>query len=93
MPITLTLTPDQEAILAAAVARGEFASTEEAAKAVVFRGMSAIEGPSIEDDPEQVELLKEALDEARAQVARGEYFTLEETLARMDQRRSARHAR
>lgn len=93
MPITLTLSPDQEALIAAAVARGEFASAEEAAKVVVFRGMSALEGPSIEDDPEQVELLKEALAEADAEIARGESFTLEETLARMDQRRAARHAR
>jgi Arc/MetJ-type ribon-helix-helix transcriptional regulator len=83
MAITLTLSPDQEALIAAAVARGEFASAEEAANAVVFRGMSTLEGPSIEDDPEQVELLKEALDEARAQVARGEFFTLDQMQARL----------
>jgi Arc/MetJ-type ribon-helix-helix transcriptional regulator len=83
MPITLTLSPDHEALITAAVARGEFASVEEAANVVLFRAMSLLEGPLIEDDPEQAELLKEALDEARAQVARGEYITGDEMKSRL----------
>lgn len=91
MPITLTLSPEYEALIDASVARGEFASPEEAVSVVLFRAMSLLEGPPIEDDPEQVELLKEALADAEAEAARGDVFSLEETLARMDQRRAARN--
>lgn len=84
MTMTITQTPEEEAWIAEAVMHGEFASKEEAVRAILAHGIAGLEAQSIEDDPEQVEILKEMLAEAQAEVERGNFVTLQEHNARMD---------
>jgi antitoxin ParD1/3/4 len=84
MPITLT--PDQEAWLQAHVATGDFASIEEAARQLIDERIAEI---AAEDD-DDLEWARPLLDEARASVARGDIFTLEEHRARNAARRATR---
>lgn len=68
MPITLSI--EQETWLKARVARGEFASVEDAVRQFID-GLMA-------DDGDDLAWAKPYVDEAREDVARGEYVTLEE---------------
>ena len=83
MPITLT--PEQEAWISAHVAAGDFASVEEAARQLIddrIAELSAVE----EDD---MAWAKPLVDEARADMARGDVITLEEHSARNARRAAA----
>jgi antitoxin ParD1/3/4 len=78
MTMTITLRPDQEAWLQARVARGDFASIEEAARHLIderMRERAAGEG----DD---LTWTKPHLDEARAAIARGDTVSLDEHKSR-----------
>jgi antitoxin ParD1/3/4 len=77
MPITLTLTPEQEAWLQAHVATGDFASVEEAARQLIAERIAE---RALEDD--DLEWARPLLEEARADVERGNVITLEEHKAR-----------
>lgn len=76
--MTITLTPGQQKRLEAAVAAGQFASVEEAVRfAVDHMVLTGIER-------EDLSWAKPYLDEARAQIARGETVSLEEVFAETD---------
>jgi antitoxin ParD1/3/4 len=87
MPITLTLTPEQEAWLQAQVAAGDFATVEEAARRLLDDRIAQIASRDEDDD---LEWARPLLDEARASIARGESLTLEEHRARNVIRRASR---
>lgn len=76
--MSITLTPDQEAWLEAHVATGEFASIEEAARHLIDQRIAEL-ATGYEDD---MAWAKPLVDEARAAIARGEVFTLDEHRAR-----------
>ena len=76
--MTITLTPGQQKRLEAAVAAGQFASVEEAVRFAVDHMVLA----DIERD--DLSWAKPYLDEARAQIARGETVSLEEVFAETD---------
>jgi len=82
--MTVTLTPDQQKRLEAAVAAGQFSSVEEAVRCAVERMMLAQEA----EDAEYGDLswVKPYLDEARAEIARGETISLEEFNAHVEKR-------
>ncbi len=84
MMIKLNITPDQHAWLADAVARGEFATEEEAAQAAFDLGVLQCQLEDGEETDEDIAHLRGLLDEARAQVARGEVVSLEEHNAKID---------
>jgi antitoxin ParD1/3/4 len=74
--MTITLGPEQEEWIKTRVARGEFASVEAAARQLIDIAKLALEG---RDD---LAWAKPYVDEALAEVARGEVITLEEHKAR-----------
>ncbi len=74
--MTITLTPEQQKRLEAAVAAGQFASVEEAVRFAVDQ--------LVVDDLGDLSWAKPYLDEARAQIARGESHSLEEVFAETD---------
>jgi antitoxin ParD1/3/4 len=76
--MNIRLPPAQQEWLDAQIAKGEFASIEDAVRQMIAERM-AIE----EDD---LAWAKPYVDEARAAVARGDVFTLEEHEARMNER-------
>ena len=78
--VTVTLTPEQEAWLAARVAKGDFASPEAAVRRLLDASMA--DYANIEQD--DLAWAKPYVDEAIAQVERGEVLTLEEHNARID---------
>jgi len=80
MTIILTLTPEQEAWLAAHVASGDFASTEDAIRRMIAAGM--VERAELEQD--DLTWAKAYVDEAIADVERGEVSTLEDHDTRID---------
>ncbi len=71
--MTITLTADQEARLSALVASGDFASIEEAARALLDERLAERE---IEDD--DFAWAKPFIDEAEADIARGAVISREE---------------
>ena len=77
--MTISLTPEQQAWISAHVARGEFASVEEAALQLIDERIAEL--AVLEDD---LVWARPVVDEALAEVARGEFLTLEEHWARMD---------
>jgi antitoxin ParD1/3/4 len=77
--MSITLTPDQEAWLCAHVATGDFASVEEAARQLIDERIAEIAAAGSDDDLDWAIPL---LQEARADVARGDVITLEEHEAR-----------
>ena len=77
--MTISLTPEQQAWISAHVARGAFASVEEAALQLIDERIAEL--AILEDD---LVWAKPLVDEALAEVARGEFLTLEEHRARMD---------
>jgi len=76
MPITLT--PDQEAWIQAHVATGDFASIEEAARQLIDDRIAEL----ATDDDDDMEWAKPLVEEARADIARGDVITLEEHRSR-----------
>jgi Arc/MetJ-type ribon-helix-helix transcriptional regulator len=76
--MTITLTPEQQKRLEAAVAAGQFPSVEEAVRLAVDRLML--------DEAEFGDLswVKPYLDEARTEVARGDTLSMEEVFAETD---------
>jgi Arc/MetJ-type ribon-helix-helix transcriptional regulator len=74
--MTITLTPEQQKRLEAAVAAGQFASVEEAVR-------WAVDQLAV-DDLGDLSWAKPYLDEARAQIARGESHSVEEVFAETD---------
>ena len=83
--MTITLNPDQEARIRARVARGDFASVEEAARQLIDEAL--VERALDEDD--EMAWAKPYVDVALAQVERGEEMTLAEHEARNDARLAA----
>jgi antitoxin ParD1/3/4 len=81
--MTITLTPEQLAWLDAEVARGHFQSIEEAARQLIDQGIAE---RMAEDD---LAWAKPLVDEALADVARGDVITLEEHEARTAARLAA----
>jgi antitoxin ParD1/3/4 len=71
--MTITLTADQEASLSALVAAGSFASIEEAARALLDERLAE---RKIEDD--DFAWAKPFIDEAEADIARGDVISREE---------------
>lgn len=84
MPITLT--PEQEAWLLAHVQSGAFASVEEAARRLIDDRIAELDAAT--KDP--LDWAKPLLDEARASLARGDGFSLDEHRARNLARRASR---
>jgi Arc/MetJ-type ribon-helix-helix transcriptional regulator len=78
--MTITLTPEQQKRLEAAVAAGQYASVEEAVRFAVDRLVMT------DADIEDLEWVKPYLDEARQSLARGEGITLQEFNAHVDER-------
>jgi antitoxin ParD1/3/4 len=78
--MTITLKPEQEAWLATCVANGEFASVEEGALRLIDERILDL---SIDKD-DDLAWAKPYVDEALAQLERGETISLEEHEARMD---------
>jgi antitoxin ParD1/3/4 len=76
MPITLT--PEQEAWIQAHVATGDFASIEEAARQLIDERIAEL---AIDDDDDMA-WARPLVEEARADIARGDVITLEEHRAR-----------
>ena len=74
----ITLDPDQEARLKTRVASGDFASVEEAARQLIDEAL--VERALEEND--DMAWAKPYVDEALAEVARGEEITVEEHKAR-----------
>ena len=83
--MTITLNPDQEARIKARVASGDFASIEEAARQLIDEAL--VERALEEND--DMAWTKPYVDEALAEVERGEEITLEEHEARNDARLAA----
>jgi antitoxin ParD1/3/4 len=77
--MTITLTPEQQKWLEAEVAAGRIPSVEEAVRLAVDHLLMPV-------DTDDLSWAKPYLDEARAQVARGEYVTLEEFNAHVEKR-------
>jgi antitoxin ParD1/3/4 len=77
MSITVTLTPEQEAWLQAHVTTGDFASVEEASRRLIAERIAEL---TPEDD--DLEWVKPVLEQARADIARGDVISLEEHKAR-----------
>ena len=80
--MAITLTPEQQKRLEAAVAVGQFASVEEAVRWAVDHFVLTA------DDLGDLSWAKPYLDEARASIARGESVSLEEFNAHVDERLS-----
>jgi Arc/MetJ-type ribon-helix-helix transcriptional regulator len=78
--MTITLTPEQQKRLEEAVAAGQFPSVEEAVRWAVDH--------MIVEDYGDLSWAKPYLDEARAEIARGESVSLEEFNAHVDERLS-----
>jgi antitoxin ParD1/3/4 len=76
--MTITLTPEQQRQLEAAVAAGQFASVEEAVRWAVDHILVK------EEDVGDLSWAKPYLDEARAAIARGESISPEEVFAETD---------
>jgi antitoxin ParD1/3/4 len=78
LPMSISITPEQQAWLAAHVERGEFASVDEAARQLINERIAE---RMIEED--DLAWAKPLVDEALAAVGRGEVMSLEEHKARM----------
>ena len=79
MPITLT--PEQETWIKAHVATGDFASVEDAARQLIDDRIAEL-AHDVGDEPDDMAWAKPLVDEARADIARGDVLTLEEHRAR-----------
>ncbi len=86
--MSITLTPEQEIWIKAHVATGDFASVEEAARQLIDDRIAELARDE-DDDSDDMAWAKPLVDEARADVARGDVLTLEEHRARNAARRAA----
>jgi antitoxin ParD1/3/4 len=80
--MTITLTPEQQAWLRVHVERGDFALIEDAVRQLVHERIAEIAAEESDD----LAWAKPYIDEALADVARGDVMTLEEHEARNDAR-------
>jgi antitoxin ParD1/3/4 len=76
--MSITLTPEQETWIKAHVATGDFASVEEAARQLIDERIAELAN----DEHDDMAWAKPYVDEARADIARGDVITLEEHRAR-----------
>ena len=76
--MTISLTPEQQAWIAAHVARGDFSSIEDAVRQLIDERI-AERAAQVSDD---LAWAKPYVDEALAEVERGEFLTLDEHRAR-----------
>jgi antitoxin ParD1/3/4 len=76
--MTITLTPEQQALLSNYVARGDFSSVEEAARQLIDERIAE----RAAEEGDNLAWAKPYVDEARAAVARGDVLTLDEHKAR-----------
>jgi antitoxin ParD1/3/4 len=76
--MTITLTPEQQALLSNYVARGDFSSIEEAARQLIDERIAE----RAAEESDDLAWAKPFVDEARAAVARGDVLTLDEHKAR-----------
>jgi antitoxin ParD1/3/4 len=83
--MTITLTPEQQEWLQAHVERGDFATIEDAVRQLIDERIAEIEI----DEDDDLAWAKPYVDEALAQVERGEVITREEHEARNDARLAA----
>ena len=79
--MAITLTPEQEAWIKAHVATGDFASVEEAARQLIDDRIAELAQDEGEEQDDMA-WAKPLVDEARADIARGDVLTLEEHRAR-----------
>jgi antitoxin ParD1/3/4 len=78
--MSITLTPEQETWIKAHVATGDFPSVEEAARQLIDDRIAELAHDG--DEHDDMAWAKPLVDEARADVARGDVLTLEEHRAR-----------
>jgi antitoxin ParD1/3/4 len=83
--MTVTLHPDQEEWLKTRVASGDFVSVEEAARQLIDERIAEREA----EESDEMEWAKPYVDEALAEVERGDVITLEEHEARNEARLAA----
>jgi antitoxin ParD1/3/4 len=83
--MTITLHPDQEEWLKTRVASGDFVSVEEAARQLIDERIAEREA----EESDEMEWAKPYVDEALAEVERGDVITLEEHEARNEARLAA----
>jgi len=83
--MAITLHPDQEAWLKTRVASGDFASVEEAARTLIDERIAE----RAAEESDDMAWAKPYVDEALAEVERGEVITREEHEARNDARLAA----
>lgn len=83
--MTITLNPVQQALLETRVASGDFASVEEAARQLIDEALAE----RALDESDDLAWAKPYVDEALAEVERGEVITLEEHEARNEARLAA----
>jgi len=85
MSMSITLTPEQQAWLRAHVERGDFASIEDAVRQLIDERIAEIAAEESDD----LAWARPYIDEALADVARGDVITIEEHEARNDARLAA----
>ena len=83
--MTVTLSPDQLAWIAARVAKGDYLDVDEAVRDLLATGIAEHE----EAETDDMAWAKPLVDEALAELKRGEAMSLEEFEARMDARMAA----
>ena len=83
--MTVTLHPDQEEWLKTRVASGDFVSVEEAARQLIDKRIAEREA----EESDEMEWAKRYVDEALAEVERGDVITLEEHESRNEARLAA----
>ena len=76
--MTISLTPEQQAWIAAHVARGDFSSIEDAVRQLIDERIAERAAQESDD----LAWAKPYVDEALAEVERGEFLTLDEHRAR-----------
>ena len=83
--MTVTLSPDQLAWIEARVAKGDYLDVDEAVRDLLATGIAEHE----EAETDDMAWAKPLVDEALAELKRGEAMSLEEFEARMDARMAA----
>lgn len=78
--MAVSLTPEQHAWISAHVARGEFRSVDDAARQLIDERITE----RIAEERDDLAWAKPYVDEALAEVARGDVLSIEEHEARMD---------
>lgn len=87
--MTITLTPEQQALLNTYVARGDFSSIEEAARQLIDERIAE----RAAEEGDDLAWAKPYVDEARLAVANGDVLTLDEHKARNAARLGATKSR